>query len=699
MEGPCKRGDTRDCPERSEYVDPFYYYEHTKGSDGGAVTGSTFVPDGLWPNEYKFLFIDFVFGRIYNLIKDEDRECRSCEPPVPAYRNETFFELDWMVDMFFGPYKDTSARYITSRSVKEKRIRRIRSTGSSNRSPVAEISVSDTTALPEQAISFDARKSYDPDGDSLTYQWDFGDDIATSISRERQVVHAYTRPGVYTVEFSVTDTKGQSDESSVSISVGVPPKAEMIRPRMGQKFAVGEIFRLSGSAVDWRGEALPPSQIFWEVRQHHSTHWHPFLDRKPGNDFILSPAPEPEDFNAAENSYLEVIMYAVDSRGLTTTVSRKIRPKIRSVRVNSDPSGLEVLVDEFPVVTPGTIKTWYRHTLRLDVSDQYPFMFKSWSDGGARRHTKKILAWNTTITSLTVTFARDVNPPPLMVPVRECSTDNPCQRCEGHCEDSRECESGLVCYDKGGPNFPVPSCDGFDESLTKWCIIAQGSSEPLLKVPVRECSPENPCERCEGHCEDSEECQSGLVCYDKGGPNFPVPGCTGFDKSLTKWCTLGAHSSLEPPLTSETSLTFDPPLKVPVRECSPENPCERCEGHCKDSEECQSGLVCYDKGGPNFSVPGCTGFDETLTKWCTRGIHSSLEPPLTSETSLTFDPPLKAPVRECSSENPCERCEGDCDSDADCAGSLVCFDKGGENLPVRGCSGIDESLTDWCTIA
>jgi hypothetical protein len=241
---------------------------------------------------------------------------------------------------------------------------------------------------------------------------------------------------------------------------------------MGKRFFVGEQIRLLGSASDLRGNLLPPSQLYWEVRKHHATHWHPFLDRTAGNNFTLFPAPEPEDFYAATNSYLEVIMYAVDSRGLTTAVSRNVMPKTRSVKVNSDPSGLQVLIDEFPVVTPMTITTWARHNLRLDVSDQPPYMFKSWSDGGARSHAKKIVARNGTITRLWVTFAEGSSLPPLKDPVRECSSQNRCGRCEGHCQSNTECHSGLVCYDKGGRDKAVQGCNGIDRSLTKWCTIA-----------------------------------------------------------------------------------------------------------------------------------------------------------------------------------------------------------------------------------
>jgi hypothetical protein len=57
-----------------------------------SVAGSAFVPEYLWPEKYKFLFIDFIFLKIYNLIEDPDNECRSCSPPTSGYKNETFYE-------------------------------------------------------------------------------------------------------------------------------------------------------------------------------------------------------------------------------------------------------------------------------------------------------------------------------------------------------------------------------------------------------------------------------------------------------------------------------------------------------------------------------------------------------------------------------------------------------------------------------
>ena len=36
---------------------------------------------------------------------------------------------------------------------------------------------------------------------------------------------------------------------------------------------------------------------------------------------------------------------------------------------------------------------------------------------------------------------------------------------------------------------------------------------------------------------------------------------------------------------------------------------------------------------------------------------------------------LVLPVKECTKKNPCGKCRGDCDSDKDCKGNLVCYHK------------------------
>jgi hypothetical protein len=61
------------------------------------------------------------------------------------------------------------------------------------------------------AISFDGSLSSDPDGDPLTYAWDFGDDSA--IGTGVTPTHSYTTAGVYNVCLTVNDGSLDSDQA------------------------------------------------------------------------------------------------------------------------------------------------------------------------------------------------------------------------------------------------------------------------------------------------------------------------------------------------------------------------------------------------------------------------------------------------------------------------------------------------------
>ena len=396
-EGPCKFGQTQDCPlldpnsnvqNRENFHQPLYYYQHEQEREGGAITGGAFVPEGIWPAEYNYIYADFIFHSIYNLVSAPDDRCDSCLPPIPSYKNETFYtslkdeeqhaNYARIVDIFFGPYKDTQALYIFKHGGTDN-IWRIRYTGSDNIPPVANIEVLTNNVDVGEIVAFDGSTSYDADDTVLQYKWDFGDEV--SFSREQNPIHVYPVAGQYTVRLAVTDSANHTQTSSVVIIVGTPPTLNITSPVEGDEFFVGEILTLSGVAYDSSGGLLKDNQISWEVRKHHADHWHPFLDEKAGNNMLLFPAPEPEDYLAATNSYLEIIMYATDSNGLISTMSRNVYPRLVEVCVDSEPQGLEVLVDEYPVKTPLRITSWVNHELRLRTTDQDLYTFSSWSDG------------------------------------------------------------------------------------------------------------------------------------------------------------------------------------------------------------------------------------------------------------------------------------------------------------------------------
>jgi glucose/arabinose dehydrogenase/PKD repeat protein len=542
FEGPCKRNSITECPRfGAGMTEPFYYYLHTASSEGGAVTGAAFVPDGLWPANYKYLFVDFIFGGIYNLVEDQGRACRTCTPPIPAFRNETFHKNPSMVDMFFGPYKDTQALYFMARSSGQN-VRRIRYTSSSNRAPTAVISVAKESVSVNEVVVFKGSDSSDADGDALKFLWNFGDG-RTFAGTNAQLT--YSTPGQYVVTLTVTDSKGQTSQDSVTIVVGSPPTASMESPSAGSQFIVGQQLRLKGSARDSRNVAIPDSQIFWEVRQHHAGHFHPFLDKRSGNNFDLFPAPEPEDFMAATNSYLEVIMYAVDSNGVTTTISRNVEPKKVLIDIDSSPRGLQVLVDEFAVVTPGTITSWENHNLRLDVKDQGQSVFSSWSIGGSRKTIFKVPAASSSKPKITATLRTSSGPVPTprTAPVPTPRTAPVPTPRTAPVPTPRTApvptpRTAPVPTPRTAPR-PAPRTAPVPTPRAPTPVSSPTRSSIPLNTVVKDCSDASPCKRCQGDCDDDNDCEGSLICYqkDSGAPGN-VPGCTGVDLSKTDWCVL-----------------------------------------------------------------------------------------------------------------------------------------------------------------
>jgi PKD repeat protein len=75
-----------------------------------------------------------------------------------------------------------------------------------NRSPVVRVTPEEV-GCPGERLTFDASASTDPDGDALTYRWDFGD--GTTGSGEK-AEHAYAQPGDYDVEVAADDGSGMS---------------------------------------------------------------------------------------------------------------------------------------------------------------------------------------------------------------------------------------------------------------------------------------------------------------------------------------------------------------------------------------------------------------------------------------------------------------------------------------------------------
>jgi hypothetical protein len=146
--------------------------------------------------------------------------------------------------------------------------------------------------------------------------------------------------------------------------------------------------------------------------------------------------------------------------------------------------------------------------------------------------------------------------------------------------------------------------------------------------------PACPCENGTGDCDTDAQCADGLFCgHDIGGQ-------------------FGLEPSWDVCVDALTCPPFNPDLPN-ASFCSAECPCGHGEGDCDNDAQCEPEAFCAHDVGPQYGLPA--NWDVCVTE---------LECP-------DFDP--AAPDAElCSATCPCSGGEGDCDTNDECLGSLVC---------------------------
>jgi glucose/arabinose dehydrogenase len=380
-EGLCANDSTTNCSNPpAGLTNPI----HTYGGTGcSAITGGAFVPDGVWPSTYDdaYLFADYTCGTIFRLEFDGTN-----------YNRTTFVSglgSSSATAMTFGPFNTTQALYYLTYAGGGQ-VRRIHYAGSTNRAPTASLTANPKSGALPLLVAFDGRASSDPDGAALTYDWNFGDGTAHATSAT--VSHSYTTAGQYTVTLTVRDPQGATGTASTTIHAGNrPPTVSITSPTVTSRFRVGQTITLQGTATDPDQGTLPASAMRWSITLHHGSHTHPFMPPTTGNGLTFQ-APEPEDLAAAAVNYLEIVLTATDSGGLSTTVSQDLRPRIVNVTFVTEPAGLRVVVNGTNITGPQTVVSWENYALIVDVPAQVdasglPWVFQSWSDGQPARHT------------------------------------------------------------------------------------------------------------------------------------------------------------------------------------------------------------------------------------------------------------------------------------------------------------------------
>jgi len=273
----------------------------------------------------------------------------------------------------------------------------------------------------------------------------------------------------------------------------------------------------------------------------------------------------------------------------------------------------------------------------------------------------------------------------------ECTEDDPCDLCQGDCDDDVDCTD--------------PSCAEFD---TDFYGNDVGQDQPVESW--QECA-----QLCEGksYCHafsyittNFSNSSQHKACYykstDYAAGKSSTPGIISGTKSCiaanTRRCFLRNKGETAPgcdqgekKLQPRVDVCYDPE-SAPAKGHNVGNcdtyPCKACQGTCSSDLHCEGELTCQERSSGEL-VDGCNidAFGPT----------DNICAPFPAAKELRH---LGFSACTNTASGKCDACRGDCDIDDDCKDGLECFQRGSANKddPIPGCD-MNHSVpdqTDFC---
>jgi glucose/arabinose dehydrogenase len=371
---------------------PAWYYP--RPAEGSAIVAGPLYSGSNYPATYqgKLFVSDYVQGWIKTLTINGSDQVTAVSPfatntgavvdlePTPAGDLTT-------VDIGFG---STPA------------VRRITYAGG-NLPPNPVASASPESGPAPLAVGFTGSGSSDPEGDSLTYDWDFGDGSAHSTAANP--THTYAEAGTYTARLTVDDGFGRFPNDTVTIdaSGNRAPVATITAPEDGSTYRDGQAVQLSGTGTDMDS---PPPALSWQILLHHGSHLHQ-VGTPTGPSVSFVPLQDHDS-----DSHYEIVLTATDSLGRTGQDRIELDPQTISLTLASAPAAAPMIYAGLPFTAPNTrdAAVGYRATIEAPASFTYQgrdYSFSGWSDGLERKHVISVPA---TPTTLLASYVRAVPP-------------------------------------------------------------------------------------------------------------------------------------------------------------------------------------------------------------------------------------------------------------------------------------------------
>ncbi|MFZ1685858.1 MAG: PQQ-dependent sugar dehydrogenase [Flavobacteriales bacterium] len=380
-----------------QFDDPIHTYQHA--GEGAAIIPG-FVYHGSMFGGYagKLFYSDYVRGYIHCLSFDGNGNVTGDQGFVDSLMFGGVKALS-VVKLLEAP--DGSVFYITLFDDYVNftgSIHRIYT--SQNLSPVCGAITATPPSGPGPTLNVQlAAAATDPEGQTLSYLWDPGDQTAPLPGAS--VGHVYGSEGMYLARVVVSDGNSSTACPSVQVMVGTPPTVEITSPLNGSYFHAGDAITFIASASD--DDPLPPGNYTWTAVFNHDQHIHPDQTGGGSNTFDLILPSSGHGFSG--NTWITVTVVVVDVDGLQSSATIEVFPEKVDVLMRTDPPGLQMFMDGLPLTAPVITDQAIGSQLTMSIPlgeqclNYAGYSFTGWSDGGAFTHQYTVPAGGDTLTA------------------------------------------------------------------------------------------------------------------------------------------------------------------------------------------------------------------------------------------------------------------------------------------------------------
>jgi cytochrome c len=216
------------------------------------------------------------------------------------------------------------------------------------RRPIARASATPTSGTAPLTVSFSSQGTRDPDGDALSYAWDFDGD-GTTDSTEPNPTYVYRANGLFTARLTVTDTAGKTGTATETVIVGNDrPTVTLTAPANGGVYDNGDRLSFKVTVTDPQDGQIDCAKVRVETALGHNEHAHGDQSFTGCSGTVTVPAAWEPD---TQSSFYVVSASYTDGGGsdgapaLTGSDVAVLQPRTKQAEHFSGQSGVKVVDD------------------------------------------------------------------------------------------------------------------------------------------------------------------------------------------------------------------------------------------------------------------------------------------------------------------------------------------------------------------